>query len=55
MSVLDMPNRLYMITDSVITAIYGNPWAKYSVGTHAQGERDERAFVLIALSIVNID
>ena len=33
-----MPNRLYMMTEMVITATYGSPCAKYSVGIHAHGE-----------------
>ncbi len=39
MSVFDMPRRLYIISDIVITATYGMPSAKYNEGTHAQGLR----------------
>ena len=34
---LDIPMRLYIITDTVITATYGSPCAKYRVGIHAHG------------------
>ena len=32
-----MSRRLYIITETVITKIYGIPSAKYTVGIHAQG------------------
>ena len=38
MSVLELPMRLYIITDTVMATTYGNPCAKYKVGIHAHGE-----------------
>jgi hypothetical protein len=37
-SVLEIPNRLYIITDMVMTATYGKPCAKYNEGIHDHGE-----------------
>ena len=36
-SSLEMPIRLYMITDTVLTMMYGMPSAKYKVGTKIHG------------------
>ena len=44
MSVLDMPNFLYIMTLIVITATYGNPSAKYNEGIH------DHAFFLFSIS-----
>ena len=38
MSVFEMPIRLYIMTEIVITATYGNPSAKYKDGIQLQGE-----------------
>jgi hypothetical protein len=40
---LEMPNRLYMMTETVMTTTYGKPSAKYSEGTQLHGER---AFIM---------
>ena len=37
MSVFDIPIRLYIISEMVMTVTYGMPSAKYSEGTHAHG------------------
>lgn len=39
MSVFEMPNRLYITTDTVMTITYGTPSAKYNEGIQIQGER----------------
>jgi len=38
MSVFEMPIRLYIMTEIVITATYGNPSAKYKDGIQLQGD-----------------
>ena len=39
MSVLEMPSRLYMMTETLITMTYGIPSAKYKLGTHSHALR----------------
>ncbi len=53
-SVLEMPRRLYMMTDRVITATYGKPCAKYSVGIQAHGLRVPDLCLVLSVAISQV-